>query len=91
MQYKSWGVSHDPSITHSNDLDCPNCHWSHPGSNIRVSNLIPYIVGFDIQVGRNQKFPGGFIIECPECFEKFWFHAAAASIDLLKLKGAWPE
>ena len=40
---------------------------------------------------KDDDYPGAFIFECPQCFEKFWYHACRESIDLLVLVDAWPK
>jgi hypothetical protein len=88
---RSWGVSYQGDYVHSPGYDCPHCHWKDQWANLRIKTLVPYIVGFDATLTKGAKLPGAFIIECPKCFEKFWFHAAAPSVDLLKLMDAWPK
>jgi hypothetical protein len=53
--------------------------------------MASYLVGFDTAYRKDKDYPGGFIFECPQCFEKFWYHAGRESIDLLVEINAWPK
>lgn len=86
---RSWGVRFNQDFSHSLDFSCPYCEWRSDGMSIR--NMVYYLVGFDTTCRRGNGFPGVFIFECPQCFEKFWYHACRESIDLLVLVDAWPK
>lgn len=89
-RFRSWGVRWDPSIQHTRDLCCPFCDWN-PGFEMKTRG--PYVVGFDTDVPRSplSGVIGGFILECPKCFEKFWHHVFPVSVELLMLiRGALP-
>ncbi|MFH0873447.1 MAG: hypothetical protein V1846_01255 [Candidatus Komeilibacteria bacterium] len=93
-QVHSWGVSYNKAIPHSGDLGCPVCGWESPSGGIDLTEMAAYLVGFDTELSglsQDEECMGGFIFECPHCFERFWFHAADCSIDLLIFIDAWPK
>ncbi len=88
---RSWGVSFSDAISHSADLCCPKCGWRDESYCLDIVKMTPYLVGFTTEMRKDDESPGGFIFECPECFEKFWYHAGRSSIDLLVFLNSWPK
>ena len=75
INWRSWGLSWNESFCRTIDWECRQCGWSYFSHN-RVERA-KYVVGFST----NQPFPSGqigivgiLIVECPNCFSKFWFH-----------------
>lgn len=67
----SWGVRYHPGIPHAEDYGCQSCHtWYYSPPGREEWNQI---VGFSLDDPWRRKF-GIIIIECPNCFEKFWVH-----------------
>ncbi|MBI2454355.1 MAG: hypothetical protein HYV54_02185 [Parcubacteria group bacterium] len=95
MEFISWGVKYSSDIPHSADLRCLECRWSLA----RVESSERFIVGFSTD-GSLMKIPffgvgkivGGIIIECPECFSKFWFHVSEDLADIFRMTlPQWPK
>lgn len=95
----SWGVQSDQAVR-SRNWDCPNdC--------IRLQNISTYdpgfykiVVGFDTDppfsdhasIEYIQACPGAVIIECPKCFEKFYFHVMRSTVHgLMDYCPNWPN
>lgn len=86
MEIKAWGKRWSPNQHYAVDHDC-QCGWSmfkgDPDPFERVKFFASRIVGFDPSVPRSRTQPnavGGLIIQCPDCFELFWWHI---TLDLL--------
>lgn len=92
---KSWGVS-ILGIEWSKGLDCKNCGWSWFGNEKKVRAKT--VIGFSINppneslVGDpNLVTIGAFIVECPVCFSKFWFHTTLVTYEVLERFGLGSE
>lgn len=73
--FQSWGEPWNQSIRHSTDWNCDKCNWSfldqHPLPQIQ------YVVGFSTNIpipSHQHDVVGILIVECPNCFSKFFFH-----------------
>ena len=91
---KNWGEPWSPEIEHSDDYSCPRCYWkpSSIGSSKEFRGWLVSIVGFSLEAPgsfRGDRL-GAFIIECANCFTKYYFHASPINIALCKLIGKWP-
>jgi hypothetical protein len=75
--WEAWGEPYNPSIPRGPDYDCQACGWDFMSFDVRSEQQKEAIVGFspNMPVYSNKPFAVGiFIVECPRCFEKFWFH-----------------
>ena len=87
MEIKSWGVALNDSIPRAAGWDCQNkdCGW-------KCAVLYRYwydnIVGYEHDSCTGE---GKVIIECPCCFEKFWFHFDAKECHLPQKCPNWPK
>lgn len=73
---KSWGYEYNSSLQHSSDAHCPNpeCNWQLQNMESPMG-WNQHIVGFSIEAptsGRQGRI-GAFIVECPSCFERYFF------------------
>ncbi len=70
--YDSWGLFEE-SANRSRDWGCPNCDWRDLGT-----VLFRQVVGFRAHTPYEDSLGtvkmGLLIIECPRCFEKYFFH-----------------
>lgn len=89
----------DDSVVRSVDLDCPNCNWS-PMACYKTTGepWHRHIVGFTTDCPPSQTLAlkmfgfgydvkerlGAVIIECPQCFSKFWFHLTEDGLEYCK-------
>lgn len=97
-EYKTWGVKyqpHNPDISHSLDFECLECGWKYSLAGLKRYDSI---VGFHLldvpEFGflRSTKKIGILIVECPECFSKFWVHAMEDSAKYAKeYSSKWPK
>lgn len=71
MEIQSEGVRIGPDVRYSPTWDCPGC-----GRRIHHQDIHDHVVGFD----KNPPFwssaisVAAAVIECPKCFQKYWFH-----------------
>ncbi len=84
----SWGCQISSIMEHSKDCECPKCKWNW----IRQAekNKPRYVVGFSTHPPYPSRVEqvemiGAFVIECPICFCKFWFHIPKVTYDLFEL------
>ncbi len=96
VELRSWGEAYNPSFEHSEDTHCPYCYWRLSG--LGEKGLLPqgyftYVVGFSLDAppSSRQTIVGAFIVSCPACFEKYWFHAGMKHIEICKAVGKWPK
>ena len=86
----NWGASLC-DIPYAVDYNCPSCNWS--GNRKDFFNArADIIVGLSHNcplAGRSAHVPleetriGAIILECPDCFSKFWFHAKVMTVILM--------
>lgn len=81
---RPWGVFYTPDVRYAGDWKCHDC-----GYNFFGSNLIGAIVGFTedapttrTNIHRSGGIIGAFILECPQCFVKSYFHAAKSLVEI---------
>lgn len=95
--YRSWGQVFNPSFRHSGGDACPSCLWELSGW-AQDGTQLPkgywtYVVGFTLDAPPSvwpDIVVGALIIECPQCFEKFWFHCTKEMLKTAVRLGAWP-
>jgi hypothetical protein len=84
---ESWGHPISENIRHSIRTVCTDCYWEWGNKPRHVRGAA--VVGFS----KNPPFPskveflvsiGAFVIECPRCFSKFWFHIEEVSYVVLE-------
>jgi hypothetical protein len=81
---RSWGVVWNESIPRASAWYCLNCGWQ---CLVGGFNWYKYVIGFDSGPYGHPKI----IIECPECFEKFWFHCQDFVDSLMRDCPNWPD
>ncbi len=90
-ELKSWGVVWTEAIPYSARWECknPECYW-RPTLGMR---LYDHMVGFAHEpiVKRDQSIAGKMIVECPRCFEKFWFHVHDMNVEDMMVSKNWPR
>ena len=87
-----WGVSAE-SASHSIGLDCRDCGWDFSMECLRSKKPYDQVVGFQAAPfkGMSESL-SALIIECPNCFSKFWIHGRNWSIDnSKKYCSKWPK
>ena len=88
---RTFGVDWNPALMYSSSWECLSCgsfqiFSAHDDpQDITWTN---YIVGIQEVTEQNQSHSHEFgssdyvfIIECPKCFEKFWFHVGGIFVD----------
>ena len=94
-EFRSWGVMYDPNnrdIPHSWDFECLECGWRY-----HLNDHHECIVGFHLlgipEIGlTGSKKIGILIVECPECFSKFWLHAREITAEFIREHSTkWPK
>jgi hypothetical protein len=94
-KYTSWGESYHPGIHRSNDWGCPQCNWSIVSLSAPHEGIRENLIGFSVNQpipSRRENIVGILLFECPECFEKFWFHATNDAIAVIRSSSAkWPK
>jgi len=88
----SWGIQANIA-TYAPEYECDECGWNilrHLNELSRDSR-VEVMVGFDASVpGINRV--GALVFECPNCYEKLWFHVTLESLALYMLKFKnWPN
>lgn len=94
-QIRSWGVIWSEAIPRAGDWRCQNseCRWDFNAEDDSAQYVVgfttdgayPSSLGGEMRVGR-------IIIECPDCFEKFYFHVTADTVDSIRDNCAvWPK
>lgn len=69
-KFEQWGISYNPAFKHCRGI-CPYCGQKMP------VNYFKYVFGFTVNIPHRSLIEtdiGIFIIECPNCFEKYWIH-----------------
>lgn len=87
MSVNQWGERYNTSQPYALDHDCPNCEWRPKFPDVYSK----FATGFDPNCppSKRENWCGAMVIECPECFTKYWFHV---NEDLLEgAKGLYPE
>ncbi len=97
---RSWGVVYQNGMPYSAEYECLECGWGwiRPEGFKGIADLkerYQSLVGFSTAViGNSVKshVVGIFIIECPKCFQKFWFHCTQKNTEAAReLCGSWPK
>src|SRR3989344_7813658 len=84
-----WGESTE-GIQYSVNTDCKKCGWDFLAKKLKSRKNFDQIVGFcqapfdRAESKGSQKSLGVLVIECPRCFEKFWFHARTYLVNSAK-------
>lgn len=83
----AWGEQWHPGISRSKDWICDNCNWSWMRANSDTQDQC--IVGWnpDPPMPSNTRGAGMVIVECPKCFEKFWFHLEPICLECAEENG----
>ncbi len=82
-ELNSWGVLWNESVPYASDWCCQHCGWE---CLVGKFDWYKFIVGFDAGTWT----PPKIVIECPECFEKFWFHCGGLIDSLERFCPNWP-
>src|SRR3989344_9231379 len=98
-KFKSWGQSYHPGIKRGDGATCPQCRWDMHESTHQLKSRIQQIIGFSLEMPAptaawmsDTPRIGIIIIECPECFQKFWHHTTADGYKIRqKLCQQWPK
>ncbi len=96
---RSWGIVYQNDITYSAEYECLECGWEwiDPKRSTleAIKERYKALVGFSTSVvtgSVKSHVVGIFIIECPKCFSKFWFHCTEGNVDLAKkFCESWPK
>jgi len=91
--FKSWGDT-GQDYPHSEDYCCPGCDWAF----MKQAEFWRFVIGFStalagtsLLTGKADK-PGGVVVECGQCFEKFWFHVDETTVKHLRMNDdRWPK
>jgi hypothetical protein len=86
-EYKAWGIAYNPAFQRAPDYQCQNCGWEFVSPYIRREITFAAMVGFSPDMPTHPNKPkcvGILILECPDCFEKFWFHTTKEWLELLE-------
>ncbi len=95
MEFETWGTLYDPNnrdIPHSWDLECLKCSWRyHIGDHEHVVGFHP-LTAYELVDPGSDKKVGVLIIECPQCFSKFWLHVRRFTAETIRQRSdKWPK
>ena len=95
---KPWGQVYHSGIKYSDDWNCPSGDWGWLQSfdllfpNDRYKNVIGFSPNQPFLTHHIEGSVGIAILECPKCFEKFWFHISTDKIEnYIKHCPGWPK
>ena len=84
------GAQHSLGLTCPNDRDGADGHVSFIflcSFEKAIKKAIKSIVGFDVDPPHGSRVNlgsiGALVIECPQCYEKFWFHVSPRLLESL--------
>ncbi len=91
-----WGIDISPDIPKSLDLGCRFCPWSIFRAELERDDWRKYVVGFNphppVSHCKDLNMVGAFVIECPKCFSRFWFHVTETNYRLAEgICPNWPK
>jgi hypothetical protein len=93
-ELKSWGERYYEDMDHSDNTHCPNgeCTWELNGMG-RSAGYFEFIIGFSVEAPGSNRADriASFIVECPVCFTKYYFHTTQRAVDRCKELGRWPH
>jgi hypothetical protein len=81
---RPWGVVWNESIPYAKNWRCQFCAWECV---LGKTDWYKYVVGFEFDQNNRERI----ILECPQCFEKFWFHCDAEGFGLTEICQNWPQ
>ncbi len=94
---RTWGVQYqprNPDMPHGIDYKCLECEWDY----ITAKNRDGGVVGFhmldvpEYGVLEGSKKVAIQIVECLNCFSKFWVHVIQGTAESIMERSAnWPE
>lgn len=93
--FKTWGDVWSPSMFHARDYHCV-CGWRSDAlgggiADLPAQELSTVLRGFSKGGSHNRLgFLGMIVLECPRCFEKFWFHITEYTVYAFEARGVWP-
>ncbi len=93
---KTWGIpyqSGNPDMPHSMDYKCLECGWNYASVN-HYDDVVGCAVLNKPEYGmlEGTKKVAIMIIECPECFSKFWIHMMQNTTEFIMENSTnWPE
>lgn len=96
QKFKTWGESYHPGIKRGDGATCPECGWDMHESTDKLRSNLDAIIGFSIEQpvstrGLGERI-GIIIIECKQCFQKFWHHCSANGYKVNQLVcPQWPK
>lgn len=99
QRFKPWGQIYYPGIKRGDGAVCPKCGWDMYESTAQLPSRIKAIIGFSLEQPAmtsawlsDEPRIGIIIIECPECFKKFWHHCTAEGYEVKQLIcPQWPK
>jgi len=92
----SWGVVYQESICYSRGYECLYCGWelykaAKEGNVAIVKNIVGFSTNIPLRTTKENVI-GIVILECPQCFEKFCFHATTDYVELARQYcERWPK
>ena len=87
-QFRSWGIVFSDDMYHSSGYKC-KCGFEIPSDFMLYDQLL---VGFSTSSTPKEGYVGVGIFECPQCFEKFWFHFESSFVRILQEElPKWPK
>ncbi len=95
QRWKSWGVGvYAGEVKYAVGLDCRECGWDVCWKGA-LEDFAEYIVGFSISPPFHNCMEtdvGVLIVECPQCFSRFWFLVRQEAAKRLRLAcSRWPK
>jgi hypothetical protein len=94
---RSWGVAYNSGIVYSRGYECLYCGWELYSASLVAGGIVRHLIGFSTDLRSLPKTTKGdvvgiAILECPQCSEKFCFHASKDYINLaIERCPHWPK
>lgn len=95
-ELKSWGVAIEGDCKKSADWNCPVCGWSYfyEKTPEKFQNIVGFTKNYPMR-STQSGVVGAFVIRCPKCETKFWFHTSMFCIEAIEMmcgayKISWP-
>ena len=96
QKFKAWGESYHSGIKRADGSVCPECGWDMYESTDKLRLRLGAVIGFSLEQpaltrGFEERI-GIIIMECPECFQKFWYHCTAGGYEVTQeICPQWPK
>ena len=93
---KTWGIPYqfgNPDMPHSMDYQCLECGWNYYATVDHYDNVVGChmlsVPEYGVLEGIKRVI---MIIECPNCFSKFWIHMMQNTAKFIMENSTnWPE